>query len=126
MWLRRLLSSPTQLISAGAISSWGLQLLNPWLDDSSGRVYLALSALAPEWFWGSVFVSAGALWLAGLCCDRPRVAIVGATLTIGCRLMMLVLTGITTGWTAAGIPDFAWWVVLALVGDWRRRSGSSS
>lgn len=105
--------------------TFGLILLNPATDTFAlrGTTYAAMSALAPEEYWGFAFVVAGLLWLLGLVFSKPALANIGAAMTIFARLTLLFLVGISSNWSSPGLADFAWWAVLACVGDWRRRNG---
>lgn len=121
--LRLRAGAPVQVVAAGSMASYGLWLLNPYIDNFALQPNLrTLAALGPEWAWGLAFLASGLCWLLGMACARPGLAGLGASATLFCRLLQFCLIGSGTGWQVAGVVDFAWWVILTFLADWRRHT----
>ena len=130
MWhlrqLRSVIALPVQLVASGSMVAFGLAFLNPLTESfAQNRNYAVMASLADEAFYGCVFVAAGGLWILGLALGCGWLANVGAILTIFCRTTLFVLIGIGSNWQSPALSDFAFWVVLCCVADWRRSRGRS-
>lgn len=131
MWLlanlRSVHSLPIQVIAAGSVVTFGLNFLNPATDlfGSMPQTYRLFAVIAPEWAWGCGYVAAGSSWLIGMAIGCRMLANIGAVLTMFCRLSLIVLLGMTVGFATPAMIDHTWWLILCIVADWRRRSGTS-
>ena len=97
--------------------AWGLWLLAPWWNTFTtlSPAYSYMRHIAPEEYWGAYFFVFGLLLLVGALWRRRSLSAVGAVGVLWGRLFVGVLTGLASGWQAAGVPDFTIWAILATV-----------
>lgn len=108
--------APCELALSVGIFGWGLWLWFPWLSsfETYPAFYRSMAEFASEDVWGVLFMEAGLIQLAGLWMDDIRVRRFASTITLACRIFLLVLIGLETRFSANNIVDHFVWAVLSL------------
>lgn len=102
------------MISVGAVTLWGLWLLNPAFTFAYSKGFLAFGAIAPKEAWAGFALTIGVIDIIGLYRRSRFMRLVALSGVMTYRLFTLFLTIQGSHFIAPGIPDYFFWFILAL------------
>lgn len=113
--VQRMRLYPLELISAMAVISWGVMLLNPYYNAFAVGPYREIARHMTEHTLGLIAVCFGLVALTGLLAGSRPARKFGLLLVLAFRLFSFVFVGLSSQFRATGLPDYFFWSVLAVI-----------